>query len=67
MYHIFQLILNLPVLYLFQIKFDNKVVKKKKIWSLNELIMVDGKTSSQVINILPIYFNHKYVLIIIFL
>lgn len=42
---------------LFQIKFDNKVVKKKRIWSLNELITVDGKTSSQVIQIyLLLYF-----------
>ncbi|XP_050053093.1 exocyst complex component 1 isoform X2 [Aphis gossypii] len=34
-------------IYIHQIKFDNKVVKKKRIWSLNELITVDGKTSSQ--------------------
>jgi len=34
---------------IYQIKFDNKVVKKKRIWSLNELITVDGKTSSQVL------------------
>lgn len=34
---------------MFQIKYDNKVVKKKRIWLLNELITVDGKTPSQVI------------------
>lgn len=40
--------LHLVYILYFQIKFDNKVVKKKRIWSLNELIAVDGKTSSQV-------------------
>ncbi|XP_050532723.1 exocyst complex component 1 isoform X2 [Daktulosphaira vitifoliae] len=34
-------------IFIHQIKFDKHVVKKKRMWPLHELIVVDGKSSSQ--------------------